>query len=96
MGAPHGVHWLKSIFDDKTIFYVLLSHKMYKMMQKITKKHIKKGVYQHLGVTLKLFLFSFFSFVSDGKSCFSIKKLISTSEGSAEHPFAGYTTLDAI
>ena len=33
-GAMHAVHWLKSIFDDKTIFYVLLSHKMYKMTQK--------------------------------------------------------------
>ena len=30
--------------------------------------------------------------VSDGKSCFSVKKLISTSEQRAEHPFAGRNT----
>ena len=38
-------------FDTKTIFYVLFSHKMYKMKQKITKKHIIKGDYQHVLLT---------------------------------------------
>ena len=38
-------------FDAKTTFWVLLSHKMYKINQKITKIMFLKGVYQHLGVT---------------------------------------------
>ena len=29
---------------------------------------------------------------SDGKSCFSVRKSISTSEGCTEHPFAGQNT----
>ena len=36
--------------------------------------------------------FSFFFSVSDRKTCFSIKKLIQTSEQHAEHPFAGQNT----
>ena len=36
----------------------------------------------------------FFS-VSNGKSCFSIRKLILTSEWHAEHPFAGWNTQQA-
>ena len=31
------------IFDAKTTFKVLLGHKMYKIMQKITKNHVIKG-----------------------------------------------------
>ena len=52
---------------------------------------LKKGVYQRLGVTLKRgFAFFFFiSSISDGKSCFSVKKLISTNERRAEHRLAG-------
>ena len=38
------------------------------------------------------FLFSLFSSSNDGKSCFSVKKLISTSERCVEHPFAGQNT----
>ena len=53
---------------------------MYNMMNKITTKKYYKG-----GLPL-------FSFVSDGKSCFSFKKLILTSERCAEHPFAGQNT----
>ena len=34
----------------------------------------------------------FFSSVSDGKICFSVKKLISTSKRHEEHPFAGPKT----
>ena len=37
-----------------------------------------------------LLSFSLFSSVCDGKSSFSAKKLISTSEWRAEHPFAGW------
>ena len=51
-GALHAIWYSNSIFcDDKTTFNVLFSHKMYNMNQKITKKNIMKGVYQHLGVT---------------------------------------------
>ena len=28
----------------------------------------------------------------DGQSCFNVKKIISTSKQSAEHPFAGWNT----
>ena len=38
-GAPHAVGLLKSIFDAKTTFWVLLSHKVYN----ITKKSCFKG-----------------------------------------------------
>ena len=38
------------------------------------------------------FLFYLFCSVSDWKSCFSIKKMISTSERHAEHTFAGRNT----
>ena len=38
------------------------------------------------------FNFCLFHSVSDGKSCFSIRKSISTSEWRAEHPFAGRNT----
>ena len=31
------------IFNAETTFCVLLSHKMYKIMQKITKNHVLKG-----------------------------------------------------
>ena len=110
------------IFEVKTTFNVLFSHKMYNMKQKITKTHIKKEVYQRLGVDLKAmhavkndaqvyysgrplfyymflpvfvqlcFLFSLFSFVSEGKICFSVKKLISTSKRHVEHPLTGRNT----
>ena len=43
-------------FDAKTTFCVLLSHTMYKIVQKITKNPGFKGVYQGLGVTLKCWL----------------------------------------
>ena len=56
MGALHAVRWSKSIFYAKTTFCVLLSHKMYKITQKITKNPGFKGVYQRLGVTLKRWL----------------------------------------
>ena len=46
MGAPHAVCRLKS-----TTYCVLLSHKMYKITQKITKNPGFKGVYQRLGIT---------------------------------------------
>ena len=36
--------------------------------------------------------FSLISSVSDRKSCFSVKKSISTSEQCAEHPYAGQNT----
>ena len=61
-------------FDAKTTFCVLFSNKMYKIMQKNNKNHVLKGVYQRLGVTLNLFCS-----VSDGKSCFSVRKSILTS-----------------
>ena len=47
---------LNQFFDAKTTFCVLLSHKMYKITQKITKNLGCKGVYQHWGVTLKRWL----------------------------------------
>ena len=37
-------------------------------------------------------IFCLFCSVSDGKSCFSVRKSISTSERQAEHPFAGRNT----
>ena len=43
-------------FDAKTTFCVILSHKMCKIMQKITKIMFKKEAYQHLGITLKSWL----------------------------------------
>ena len=43
MGAPHAVRWSKSIFNAKTTVCVLLSHKMYKIMVKITKNLGFKG-----------------------------------------------------
>ena len=43
-------------FDTKTTFYVLFSHEMYKIMQKIIKKTYYKGVNHRLGVTLKCWL----------------------------------------
>ena len=42
-GAPHTVRWSKSIFDAKTNFWVLLSHKMYFKNAKNNKKHVLKG-----------------------------------------------------
>ena len=39
-------------FDAKTTFWMLLNHKIYKITQKITKI-ILKGVYKHLGVSVK-------------------------------------------
>ena len=51
---------------------------MYKITQKNNKNHVLKGVYQHL-----------FCWVSDGKSCFSVRKPILTSERHTEHLFAG-------
>ena len=39
-----------------------------------------------------LLFFCLFCSVSDGKSCFSVRKFISTSEQCAEHPFAGQNT----
>ena len=38
------------------------------------------------------FLFSLFCSVSDGKSFFSVKKIISTSKWHVEHPYAGGNT----
>ena len=43
-------------FDAKTTFSVNFYHKMFKKLQKETIKHVKKGVYQRLGVTLKRWL----------------------------------------
>ena len=43
----------QQLFEAKTTLYVLFSNKIYKIAQKITKKHVIKGVYQRLGVTLK-------------------------------------------
>ena len=37
-------------------------------------------------------IFYLFCSISDGKSCFSIRKSISTSEQHVEHPFAGRNT----
>ena len=45
----------------------------------------------HVFVRLS-FIFSLFCSVSDGKSCFSIKKFILTSKRHAEHLFAGQNT----
>ena len=50
-GAPHAVCWSKSFFDAKTTFSVNFYHKMFRKPQKVTIKHVKKGVYQRLGVT---------------------------------------------
>ena len=68
-------------------------------MQKNNKNHVKKGVYQRLGVTFYCIfcmilsgfplIFCLFCSVSDRKSCFSVRKSISTSERRTEHPFAG-------
>ena len=61
-------------------------------MQKITKNPGFKGVHQRLDVTLKGCLYCS---VSDWKSCFSIRKSISTSEQRAVHQFAGQNTQQA-
>ena len=39
-----------------------------------------------------IFIFCLFCSVSDGKSCFIVRKSISTSKRCAEHPFAGQNT----
>ena len=43
----------KFFFDAKTTFSVNFHHKMFKKPQKVTIKHLKKGVLKRLGVTLK-------------------------------------------
>ena len=53
-------------------------------MQKIAKNIMFFHVFDWL-----CSLFSLFSSISDGRSCFSFKKLILTSEWRAEHPLAG-------
>ena len=40
-------------FDAKTTFCILLSHNMYKIMQKINKNNVIKGVYQLLVLLFK-------------------------------------------
>ena len=43
-------------FDAETTFSINFYHKMFKKPQKVTIKHVKKGVHQRLGVTLKCWL----------------------------------------
>ena len=85
MCAPHTVSCSKSfvfvVFYAKTTFSVNFCQKMNKKCMKKTKKHVIKGA-------LPTFM-CLFSSASDGKSCFNIKKLISTSKQCAQHPFAG-------
>ena len=66
-GAPHTVSWSKSVFDIKKTFFILLSHKIYKIMQQITKTH---DVFVRLS-----FIFSLFCSFSTWKCCLASKKL---------------------
>ena len=50
--AWHAVCWLKSVFCTKTIFCILLSHKMYKITKKLQNIQVLRGVYQRLGVNI--------------------------------------------
>ena len=92
--------WLVQInfLTLKTTFCILLSHKMYKLMQKITKKiQVLRGVYQRLGVnSLTPLIFCLFCSISGGKSCFSVRKSISISERHAKHLFAGRKTQQSL
>ena len=81
-------------FNAKTTFCVLFSHKMYK----ITKNHVLKGGLHTFFCLFCMILsgfpliFCLFCSISDGKSCFSFRKSISTREWRTDHPFAGWNT----
>ena len=69
-------------FDAKKIFTSFLVRKCFYFM------------FLHVFVWL-CFLFSLISLVSDGKSCFMVKNLISICKRHAEHPFTGRNTLQS-
>ena len=69
---------------------------MFKKPQKETLKHVKKGVYQRLGVTLKRWLTPISWLTPEQYVCFSIRKSVSTNERRAEHSFPGRNTQQMI
>ena len=74
----------KRLSDPKTTFSVTRSLDLIKQYCKLERT---KGLM--IGVDAKKPLFYTFYDLKVRKSCFSIKKLILTSERHAEHPFAG-------